>query len=359
MNMTCGYLADPVVNSSAGFINLQGTDYAPGYTDLGIISTLNQLIPFQENDTVPPFTRSALFYSTVPIYDANGDVGPLVDITGMTDGVLSIQVFRCSLEVVKQSVIIDPQSRVITMEEGLNKTSSVWKPIQETSGNLTDTDSSPYDALADYWESWYSVMPLSNIPRSYAADYEITVAEMFLIEELNLASFNSTGSLNVTLHQFENTLSELVASMYWTLGHIPPLPGYVPTGSDGDGPPPIEVSLLQGTADVIQSIFQARLDSSISEIIVGAIASAILLLLSLQFVELRNKTEPEDDILSGMGMLHTMWLYRNHPQLETQLEQVIHPTDANLRQAGMVRTRLAGDASRQNAGIEVAGIDTV
>jgi hypothetical protein len=41
-----------------------------------------------------------------------------------------------------------------------------------------------------------------------------------------------------------------------------------------------------------------------------------------------------------MGILHAIWLYRNHPELEMLMEQVDHPTEANLREAGMVRTRL-------------------
>ncbi|KAJ7916653.1 hypothetical protein B0H13DRAFT_1870988 [Mycena leptocephala] len=354
--MTCGYFADPVVNSSVGSINILGTEYAVGFTDLGIISTLQHLIPLQEDFTVTPFTGSAVFYSTVPILDSNGDVGPLVDITGMTEGAASIQIFGCSLELVNHTAIVDSQSRIIPIDEEIKKTSSVWRPIQETSNNSTDTDLSPYDALADDWESWYSAMPLSTVPRSYASDLEITVAEMFLIAQLNLASFNSTGFTNITLHQFENTLSELVASMYWTLGHVPPLPGYAPTSLDVNGSPSVEVSLLQGTAVVTESAFQARLDSSTSEIIGGAVTSAALLLLSLQFLVFRKTTAPENTVVSGMGMLHIIWLYRNHPELETQLEQVVHPTDANLRQAGMVRTRLAGSAlgRRKNRGTETA-----
>ncbi|KAJ6529300.1 hypothetical protein B0H19DRAFT_1193621 [Mycena capillaripes] len=355
-NMTCGYFADPVINSSVGSINILGTEYALGYTELGIISTLEHQIPLQEFITAPPFTGSALFYSTVPILDSNGDVGPLVDITGTTEGATSIQIFGCSLELVNQSAIVDSQSRVISIGQEMKKTSSVWRPIQETSNNSIETDLSPYDTLADNWESWYSAMPLSTIPRSYGSDLEITVAEMFLIAQLNLASFNSTGFTNITLHQFENTLSELVASMYWTLGHIPPLPGYVPTSLDANGSPPVEVSLLQGTAVVTESAFQTRLNSNTSEIIGGAVTSAMLLLLSLQFLVFRKTTAAEDDVVPGMGMLHIIWLYRNHPELETQLEQVVIPTNANLRQAGMVRTRLAGSAlgRRKNRGTATA-----
>jgi hypothetical protein len=49
-----------------------------------------------------------------------------------------------------------------------------------------------------------------------------------------------------------------------------------------------------------------------------------------------KKTSP----LDGTGILHAMRLYRNHPELDMVLEQVEHPTDENLFDAGMVHIRL-------------------
>lgn len=72
-------------------------------------------------------------------------------------------------------------------------------------------------------------------------------------------------------------------------------------------------------------------------------ASVTLLLLSLQFFDFRESEQDEDRCdaaISEMGMLHAIWLCRNHPELEKLLEQVVHPTDVNLRKAGMVRVRL-------------------
>jgi hypothetical protein len=40
--------------------------------------------------------------------------------------------------------------------------------------------------------------------------------------------------------------------------------------------------------------------------------------------------------IDGIGLLHAIWLYRNHPELETIIEQVEHLTDNNSRAAGMV-----------------------
>ena len=65
------------------------------------------------------------------------------------------------------------------------------------------------------------------------------------------------------------------------------------------------------------------------------IVVALPLLLASEF----DKDLPID----GTGILHTMWLYRNHPDLQELLEHVEHPTDENLRAAGMVRTRLISE----------------
>jgi hypothetical protein len=40
--------------------------------------------------------------------------------------------------------------------------------------------------------------------------------------------------------------------------------------------------------------------------------------------------------------VHAIWLYQSRPELETWLDQVIDPTNVNLRKAVMIRTRLAG-----------------
>jgi hypothetical protein len=49
--------------------------------------------------------------------------------------------------------------------------------------------------------------------------------------------------------------------------------------------------------------------------------------------------------IDGVGLLHSIWVFRHHPQLDTLLKQVKHPTNLHLRQAGMLRTRLAGPSS--------------
>jgi hypothetical protein len=68
----------------------------------------------------------------------------------------------------------------------------------------------------------------------------------------------------------------------------------------------------------------------------------VLLLVSLHFSHRHNSSEREENIIDGTGILHAIWLYRNAPELQALLRQVEHPTDRNLREAGMVKTRLVG-----------------
>ncbi|KAJ7614487.1 hypothetical protein FB45DRAFT_1110242 [Roridomyces roridus] len=335
-NMTCGYFADAVVNSTAWTITILGSEYSLPYTsdnDFGIISTLTypQWNHLSYDIQGGPFMSSALFFSTVPIYDSAGKSGPLVNISNAPRSLIGrgddakTQIFGCSLGLVNGSVTVDSQSRLSSNKWASQKDSSVWSPFQETGSKMESTD--PYTALTNDWDSWYLAMPSSISPRFG----EITADAMFFIERLNL---NSTGA-SVTLHQFENALAELVATMYWTLGHMPPLPGYAPESLEANGPPPVAVSLVQGNAMFFADIVEARLD-----IIAGAVISGVLFLLSLQFSLFRKMTDEE--VIGGMGPLHIIWLYRNHPELEAEVEQVVDPTTSDLRKAGMVRTRLAG-----------------
>ena len=110
---------------------------------------------------------------------------------------------------------------------------------------------------------------------------------------------------------------------------------------------PIFLNQLVLTASTQLSIIAVRnqaphinVDSAhVVQVSVGLAASIALLLLSLLsslFAAKENSALP----IAGTGILHAIWLYRNHPELETLLKQVDHPTNDNLRDAGMVRTRL-------------------
>ncbi|KAJ7230923.1 hypothetical protein B0H12DRAFT_1240129 [Mycena haematopus] len=350
-NVTCGSLAtpNPLLFGDQGYTWDISEDLSAiiSPTQSGMISTASSN------------NYGAIFYSTIPILDSDGEQGALVALSPpMNTSISSIQVFRCSLSLITQVVVVDSQTQQIrTVEPNFSKTTSKWVPYTDLENSEFDLGGFSYpnvtdgNVLIDLWETWYQTIPSSGYYLDYSTSSAVTasIADIYLIQKLNLPAANHSDTQNITLHDLENALSTLVASMFWTLGHMPPL-YRVMTGLDdpfANGTvnaslntiptPPI---LLAGNATCYEIFPEVRLELSIIAVSAGLVVSLVLMAVSLPL--LRQSKSDEDLPIDGIGILHTIWLYRNHPGLEKMLEQVEYPTDENLRAAGMVRTRLVG-----------------
>ncbi|KAF7358089.1 hypothetical protein MVEN_00856900 [Mycena venus] len=289
------------------------------------------------------------FYSSIPIVDSNNNTGGVVDLDpprGSFDfNLSSLQCFRCFLSVVQQTALLDVETKkVVALYPELVKNTSVWHP-----GYPEQTFPTTGNPLFDEWESWYSNFPDSEAPRDVFGLTSSSLADLYLIKKLNLHPVNQTSiPSTVTLHDLENALSELVATMFWTIGHIAPTYQVQKNSTNGtfsldDVKSPLVLLPGRNTTANEQSV-KVRLDLNIIAVSIGLGGSVVLILLSLQHSLPRTRHEVEQDLpIDGTGLLHAIWLYRNHPELELLLEQVEDPTDYNLRQAGMVRTRLVGN----------------
>ncbi|KAF7349857.1 hypothetical protein MVEN_01286200 [Mycena venus] len=292
--------------------------------------------------------NSILLYSSIPIVDSSGKSDSWADISPPMNTVSSIQMLQCSLTLVRQLATVDAQSQKIqTIVPTVRKNSSTWQPYTAPLSNVT-TDG---NSFIDTWARWYDWMPSSDFLLDYSSDsgFLASVADVYLIQRLNLPAANHSDTQNVTLHDLENALSTLVASMFWT-SHIPPTyrppsPGFksfvngtISTSLSDIPRPPI---LLPGKGEVTEIFAEARVELNIFAVSAGLAASLTLMMLA--FASLRDQNGDDNLPLDGTGILHAIWLYRNHPELETQLEQVECPTDENLRAAGMVKISLVGE----------------
>ncbi|KAJ7104543.1 hypothetical protein C8R43DRAFT_228631 [Mycena crocata] len=343
-NITCGYWDQQRVEF------IEGKYYAVrNFSRTGIETTQPNIISTIYD--IPSLENSIVLYSTIPILDTNESAGPWFNVTPpMNTSVSAIQIFRCSQSLVKQTAVLDAKSRkAVALEPEFKKTSSTWLPYTDPDP-IFATDNNYLNA----WAGWYSVMPRSGFPYDPDADAwtYVTLADLFLIQKLNLHPTNPVDApRSVKLHDLENALSELVASMFWTLGHVSPARNTVQgahrsggtfNASIGEIQSPI--SLLAGSATVAELFTQVRLDLSLVAVSVGLAASVALLLHSL----FQTGAKDEENVaVGGTGMLHAIWLYRNHPELEGLLQQVDHPTDDDLRRAGMIRTRLVGGRKQE------------
>ncbi|KAJ7823142.1 hypothetical protein B0H14DRAFT_2827074, partial [Mycena olivaceomarginata] len=320
-NISCGYVSESDVN-----ITFQPQDLKNVY-QVEVESTVGGfLIPSTQPGIIPNLFNgyhqfsNLLLYSTIPILDSSGTRGPAITLDPpMNTSISTIQVLRCSQTLAHKLLEAVPS---------INKTASVW-----TSGNPPlESNATTGNGFLDAWATLYQMMPSSDFYLDSTGETFLlaSLADLYLIRSLNLHPANfSNARTNVTLHELENALSVVVASMFWTLGHIPPTSGGYNFSDPGEFTEIQEVQnpleILRGTADVTVIATQTRLD-----VVAGLVASIALLL------------KASDVPLDGTGILHVIWLYRNHPELETLVEQVGQPTDQNLREAGMVRTRLVG-----------------
>ncbi|KAJ7836625.1 hypothetical protein B0H13DRAFT_2422813 [Mycena leptocephala] len=346
-NVTCGYVADIAGLQSSDlstWTTAEHPDYEIHTTQDGMISTANVL---DLALGVPVYPSSIVLYSTIPIVDSSLKTGPLVNLSPpMSTSVSSIQIFQCSLSLVNQTATVDAQSRKIqALGPDFKKTTSTWVPYVSPLNNVTTNG----NFLIDTWVTWYGSIPSSGLQLSFNYGWMASVADIYLIQKLNLPAANGDTTLNVTLHEVENALSIVVASMFWTLGRISPTyspKGVLPPNGTVDrlSNVPKPPSLLQGNATVTEILTQARLELSIFAVSAGLAISIFLMLLALpSLLYDQGSTDDKDLSVNGTGILHTIWLYRNHPELDTLLEQVEHPTDDNLRTAGLVQTRLVGE----------------
>ncbi|KAJ7167874.1 hypothetical protein C8R46DRAFT_1350788 [Mycena filopes] len=332
--------APDLVNSSNYYLILP--------TDPGVITSATIYSP----------NNSITLYSTIPIVDSNGHSEGWFNVTDpspFTTG--TVQIFQCSMSLVNQTATVDSQSNhLLSVGPDFAKTASTWGPYVAPPTNVT----AGANVFIDTWARWYDWMPLSNLPlRNLTWDEKSTVplgspmtsiADLYLIQKLNLPAANSTsGKLNVTLHDVENALSSVLASMFWTLGHISPTQIAVAAGSLSDIPPP---KLLLGSGFVTEDSIGIRLELSIVAVAGGLVVSIILMALVLPMLLQRNYDLPID----GTGILHTIWLYRNHPELEMLLDQVEEPTVDNLRAAGMLRTRLVDPQVQKDSASSEGGM---
>ncbi|KAJ7215559.1 hypothetical protein GGX14DRAFT_443098 [Mycena pura] len=300
---------------------------------------------------------SVIFYSTIPVLDANGNTAPQINPPSAPDGAAqSLQLFGCIHTLVPQTGVVDAQTgKLISLDNAgmTRRPSPVWAPLNDTDllpgrilgdGQLLMTPSGfieapdPSDTVD---RTIYLGSPITNYQSGATltpvAGLYLNYPDFFVLSDLGLAvrGINNTvteAAQSITLASFEASLAKLLASMFWIVGHVEP--SYELTSLASNQTFNTTTALVKGQT-VVQEIFsQARLNTAC-----GLGASTMLLLISLQYLQFRS--DSRDGVrINGTDLLHGIWLYRHHPELATLMGRVENPTDENLRAAGMVSVRL-------------------
>ncbi|KAJ7215556.1 hypothetical protein GGX14DRAFT_443082 [Mycena pura] len=359
--MSCGYLPDATTQSfvwdtttNGWNITIRGARYNLSPPRTGFTGFLQW-----DLDGTTLLASAAVFWSTLPILDSNGDMAPQVKlpypVSGVPDGAAeSVQLFRCMRTMVPRTAMVDAKSRkLVALSEISDPSPTFWAPFGDNSAPtgdiLTNGQMATPEGFLDAWDYWCLASATANVvytapslPTNMSNILQFpslgVPQHVFLMLDLGLLGNNAPTS--VSLDSFEMSLEHLLASMYWMLAQYQPSYGYI--SDDGIALSGNLTNLVEGTTSSTQVITEGRLD-----VVTGLVASTILLVVSLRFFKLLDLGKAKTGArLDATDFLHSIWLYRQHPELEASLEQVDAPTNTNLRRAGMVGVRLVGRARR-------------
>ncbi|KAJ7697718.1 hypothetical protein B0H17DRAFT_1130312 [Mycena rosella] len=331
-NITCASVSDGV---NTDFALVEAEYHLSRYAWMVEFPEVSR--PFEVYSTQPGViafagasTNYTYFYTTVPILDSrNSPIGSWVNLSPpMHSSTSSVAFFRCFQSLVPQTATSDYQfGRISTFEPTIHKTSAIWP-------------SSDWEYPSRHMVNlaWHGTRLWGGPSLVRSGSERLTAVGRKLLS-LGLFSGNApdNATASLTLHDVENGISGLVATMFWAMGHISrPVPNVITSYMDVKLVTTTEFPdapfLVQDTATATQMYPQTRLNAS------GLSASIALTVLALPFMtSTRNRRLAPNIPIDGTGLLHAIWLYRNHPELETHLSQVDYPTEENLRKAGMLR----------------------
>ncbi|KAJ7192332.1 hypothetical protein GGX14DRAFT_595899 [Mycena pura] len=389
-NITCGYLSPEiqVTNEDIALLvdgvpyGIDSDELAPNTVSVDPLDSKNNLLSI---------------LSTIAISDSEGHQGsPIVfdqqspsvlqNLTRLNLNISQLELLQCSKSLTAQTGLISAQSNTIingSLYPDIHKTQSTW--ISGLELDFGSQDSSLlgndlwsailafafYGALGDstlkYIAGHGAILPwinglddsktlgLSNgslydvLEQAYPGSGLTEILEgesepeigFYVIDASSLTErFNSTDlwilvtTQVIYLHDIENALSNLLASVFWAGGnvHLSPLAIQSQFGSVN------LPNVSAGNATVQQVVSAARLNISLPAVSIG-LAGSILLLVLIGWISIgTNNSNPP---LARLGLLQIIWIFEHHPELHEILEQVDDPTDDNLRSAGMVNVCLA------------------
>ncbi|KAJ7128681.1 hypothetical protein C8R44DRAFT_733006 [Mycena epipterygia] len=344
-NISCGYL--PGINTELntttssptgeGFYNISFTTMngwvvvpAPGPDIITLYAMTNS-----SPSAYPELSGSIIVYTTSTVIDSSGQTGSPATLTQgrVNPNVPGLQFLQCFKILVSQQVTVQAGSGTIiplSLQPTVYKNHSNWESHDVVASGSTDTTLLGGDAWVQLLatpEPRGGIGPVLN--GTFGGYFTSSGLDTYLMQQLGCnppLMFNeiSGPSHTLYLHDIENALSSLVASIFWIA------PGYVAPQyivADIQNPP----KLATGETMLMQVVAAARLAVSL-----GLGASLLALMLVVAF----STGHGSKTSLNGIGLLHIMWLFKHHPELSEIIEQVEDPTNYNLRVAGLAKTRL-------------------
>ncbi|KAG2335497.1 hypothetical protein BDR05DRAFT_971644 [Suillus weaverae] len=250
--------------------------------------------------------------------------------------VVEVYFVQCSLSAVTTEAVLDMQTNSLQNPAAVSQPSMQWEIKQWPQWTSNDWQTGIARALAYQVGSGYSFyssagMTTGNLPSvpSIADEYIMSSVGLNLTAESLVESSNRGRPLStVTLSpgKLEAAIAQVTAQLIWTAGRIGMSNGGLQYGN--------------GMAYVDEQIIALRLN-----LLFAISASVIMMILALCMTRAFDASSDNQAAIHDTGALQLMWLGRRSAPINEVLDDVEHPTEANLRRAGMIDVCFANKIS--------------
>ncbi|KAG1849494.1 hypothetical protein F4604DRAFT_1907438 [Suillus subluteus] len=239
-----------------------------------------------------------------------------------SSGVLEVYFIQCSLSDVSTEAVLDMQTNSLQN----------WNPVSasQSSGQWEITQ-----WISNVWQSTIGNLALvSSVSSGYLissatgdSEYIMSLVGLNLNAAYANASVLTRTGLPVSAFvlspdQLEAAIARVAAQLIWIMGKIGPSNGGIQPGN--------------GMAYVDEEIIRLRLNINIIPLSFAISASAIMMALALSMTRACNVSSNSQAAIQSTGTLQVLWLGHQSASVNEVLEDVKHPTEDNLRRAGMV-----------------------
>ncbi|KAG2064921.1 hypothetical protein BDR04DRAFT_1109348 [Suillus decipiens] len=250
----------------------------------------------------------------------------------VTPYIIHVYFIQCSLLANTADGVVDMQTNSLLSSISISQLSTQWEMNQFEWSN-TSWQAQVGSALATPDSSSgiiFGGTPSQITELSVADEYIMSLVGLNLTDEYSQFIYDGAVPIsNFTLRpdQLEFAIARAAAQVIWLAGQMGTSNGGIQPGN--------------GTAYVKEELIALRLNINLLPLAFAASASVIMLGLALHMTRAFNASHDIQAAIPDIGVLQLLWLGHRSASINEALEDVQHPTEANLRRAGMIDVCLA------------------
>lgn len=350
ISSSCGLLPNITYSMGGGMISVnssiaQGLGISTGanypWSDQVQVLQLYWIAPANYNLSLAPDPGVILMVSTllnmepsvqrevaVPV---TWEISDPTNFSAVDQYVVEVYLVQCSLSSMTAEAVLDIQTNSLLTPISMSQPSRQWEITQWPQWTSNDWQSGIGGALAYQVSSGYSFFSFSSpsIP-STVDEYIMSLIGLNLSAEY-FNVFRTGGyplsTFTLSPDKLEAAIAQVTAQLIWTANQIGTSNGGLQFGS--------------GTAYVNEQIVSLHLNINILPLLFAISASVIMITLALCMTRAFDVSSDNQAVIPSTGTLQFLWLGCHSAPVNEVLNDVEHPTEDNLRRAGMIDVSFA------------------